>query len=329
MTDERANDQQEVDATVADTESEDRPQYGVGPFSVREVALVGVWLIAFVVSFFSVAGERAMAQLLFGGSVWTNGLDWILTIGVPTVAIFLIILRRFSPDGIRRVGSLGIDQFASVAFSVSAAVWLALLWRTIVVAIETKIWVYDWVVWVEFFLMLAGVVLTVFAPLIPTLREDFVGRREIVAHRNARPIRAVSARPPRPPRPVADETDGAAFAAAAHGPTGQSDTYPVPSYGDQAYREPTPAAPDAWAAAQTGDTIEPAEPEPHPQSAHQAFWALAPEERDVVDDRGVPIFRVGRTAWALVLEDRGDVFVVRHEDGRVGYLHDVTGVTRG
>ncbi|MGA1827517.1 MAG: hypothetical protein WAZ28_04615, partial [Microbacterium sp.] len=193
MTDERANDQQEVDATVADTESEDRPQYGVGPFSVREVALVGVWLIAFVVSFFSVAGERAMAQLLFGGSVWTNGLDWILTIGVPTVAIFLIILRRFSPDGIRRVGSLGIDQFASVAFSVSAAVWLTLLWRTIVVAIETKIWVYDWVVWVEFFLMLAGVVLTVFAPLIPTLREDFVGRREIVAHRNARPIRAVSA----------------------------------------------------------------------------------------------------------------------------------------
>jgi len=103
----------------------------------------------------------------------------------------------------------------------------------------------------------------------------------------------------------------------------------VPSYGDQAYREPTPAAPDAWAAAQTRDTIEPAEPEPHPQSAHQAFWALAPEERDVVDDRGVPIFRVGRTAWALVLEDRGDVFVVRHEDGRVGYLHDVTGVTRG
>ena len=59
-------------------------------------------------------------------SVWTNGLDWILTIGVPTVAVFLIVLRRFSPDGIRRVGSLGIDQFASVAFSVSAVVWLTL-----------------------------------------------------------------------------------------------------------------------------------------------------------------------------------------------------------
>ena len=38
---------------------------------------------------------------------------------------------------------------------------------------------------------------------------------------------------------------------------------------------------------------------------------------------------IGPTAWALVLEDRGEVFVVRHEDGRVGYLHDVSGVTRG
>ena len=49
----------------------------------------------------------------------------------------------------------------------------------------------------------------------------------------------------------------------------------------------------------------------------------------MVDERGIPIFRVGPTAWALVIEDRGEVFVVRHEDGRVGYLHDVSGVTRG
>jgi len=202
VTDERANDYEEVDETVADTASGDRPQYGVGPFSVREVALVGVWLIAFVVSFFSIASEQALSQLLLGGSVWTNGLDWILTIGVPTVAIFLIILRRFSPDGIRRVGSLGVDQFASVAFSVSAVVWLTLLWRNVAVAIETGVWIYGWVVWVEFFLMLAGVVLTVAAPFIPVFAEDFTGRREIVAHRNARPIRPVSARPPRPARPL-------------------------------------------------------------------------------------------------------------------------------
>jgi hypothetical protein len=30
-----------------------------------------------------------------------------------------------------------------------------------------------------------------------------------------------------------------------------------------------------------------------------------------------------------VLEDRGTYFVMRHDDGRVGYLHNVAGVTRG
>jgi hypothetical protein len=334
VTDSTVNDGAPTEASGAAGE---RPQYGVGPFSIREVALAGVWLVAFIVSFFSVASEQAMAQLLFGGSVWTNGLDWILTIGVPTVAVFLIVLRRFSPDGIRRVGSLGIDQFASVAFSVSAVVWLTLLWRNVAVAIETGVWIYGWVVWVEFFLMLAGVVLTVVAPFIPNLREDFAGRREIVAHRNARPIRPVSARPPRPARPAEKSADAhpdtAAFAGGDPDQTGQHDTYPVAAYGTGAYGEARTTEQNAWSPAQTRDTFEPVdagnEPQPQPQSAHQAFWALSPEERDVVDDRGVPIFRVGPTAWALVLEDRGEVFVVRHEDGRVGYLHEISGVTRG
>ncbi|MET0673482.1 MAG: hypothetical protein ABWY37_08330 [Microbacterium pygmaeum] len=300
-------------------------QYGVGPFSIREVILGGVWLVAFVVSFFSVASQQAMAQLLFGGSVWTNGLDWILTIGVPTIAVFLIVLRRFSPDGIRRVGSLGIDQFASVAFSVSAVVWLTLLWRNVAVAIESNVWIYGWVVWLEFFLMLAGVVLTVFAAVIPGLAEDFSGRREVVAHRSARPIRAVAARPPREPRPAA------APAAAA------SEEYPTDAYATNAYAAdsgwaqhqdavPASASQDAWAPT---DSVEVVDDEPVTESRHQAFWALVPEERDIVDDRDVPIFRIGPSAWALVLEDRGEVFVVRHEDGRIGYLHDVSGVTRG
>ncbi|WP_261167327.1 hypothetical protein [Microbacterium sp. Marseille-Q6965] len=66
-----------------------------------------------------------------------------------------------------------------------------------------------------------------------------------------------------------------------------------------------------------------------PVTNNQPFWALAPVERDVVDDNGAPLFRIGPTAWALVLEERGDVFVVRHDDGRVGFLLDTSGVTRG
>lgn len=326
MTDERADQNTGRDEGALETSTEERPQYGVGPFSVREVALVGVWLIAFIVSFFSIASEQAMAQLLFGGSVWTNGLDWILTIGLPTVAVFLIVLRRFSPDGIRRVGSLGIDQFASVAFSVSAAVWLGLMWRNIAVAIDTGVWVYGWVAWVEFFLMLAGVVLTVIAPFIPPFAEDFAGRREIPAHRNARPIRPVSPRPPRPAAPAPEQSDADA---ALYGSGGDTAVFATGASAQPGYGEPANAEQNAWSPAQTRDTFEPVDSEPEPQPAAQAFWALAPEERHVVDESGLPLFVIGPSAWALVLEDRGEVFVIRHEDGRVGYLHDVSDVTRG
>ncbi|MFI8632252.1 hypothetical protein ACIGEP_06640 [Microbacterium sp. NPDC077663] len=269
------------------------PQYGIGPFSLREVSLVGVWLLAFLFSFFPLYADNPYTQLLGGSSVWTSGIDWILAIGAPTVAVFLIVLRRFSPDGIRRVGSLGIDQFASVAFSVSAVIWLSWLWTNIARGAATGVWLSSWVVWVEVLLMAAGVALTVVAPFIPPFHEDFLHRRETVSHRVARGARPVVA------RPISD----ARFTMAA------------PSV------DPDPAP--------LGDPIEDDEPAPAPASAHQAFWALAPVERDVVDESGTPVFRIGPTAWALVIEDRGDSFVVRHEDGRIGYLTDVSGVTRG
>lgn len=306
-------------APAADSPADDHPTgpYGVGPFSLREVALGGVWLLAFIVSFFPIYGPIGS-----GVTMWGAGIDWVLTIGVPSVAVFLLALRRLSPDGIRRVGSLGIDQFASVAFSVSAVVWLSILWSAFVSLAGSRVFVATWVVWVEFFLMLAGVVLTVFAPILPTLGDDFRGRTEIVAHRVARPTRAVLPRPARPARPERPEPRG-------------SEDATVPAFVAPAQDAPVDQPADAsWP-----DANEPADPtavlfqEPQPDdaqpAAHQAFWALSPVERDVVDELGMPLFTVGPTAWALVIEDRGDTFVVRHEDGRVGYLHDTSGVTRG
>ncbi|WP_228484491.1 hypothetical protein [Microbacterium cremeum] len=334
MTDEQGNENIDVEATSI----EEPPQYGVGPFSIREVALAGTWLVAFVVSFFPVIGEIGR-----GPSVWSNGIDWVLTIGVPTVAVFLIALRRLSPQGIRRVGSLGIDQFASVAFSVSTVLWLTMIWNSFITLAGERFFPGTWVVWVEFFLMLAGVVLTAFAPLIPPFAQDFHGRPEVPAHRNARPVRPVSPRPAPLPRPDAepvynDYAAPATPAPAAGTPYADSGAAaPAAAVTDDALPEGTAREAAATPAEPTAETtaFEPtAQTTAFEQPAatttqHQAFWALVPEERDVVDEIGIPVFRVGPTAWALVIEDRGETFVVRHEDGRIGYLHDVTGVTRG
>lgn len=384
------------------------PEFGILGFTLRELLIVGAWLIAFVVSFFPLTG---------GTSVWGAGIQWILPIGVPTAAVFLIVLRRFSPDGIRRVGSLGIDQFASVAFTVSAVTWVSALWSSIAAAIEIGVWTLNWVGIVQLLASVALVVLTVFAPIIPGLKEDFHGRLVTLAHRNANPVRPVIARP-RAERPIDADTamEGAAGAGAvpetitpegsapsdegwdgaeppttrraaldtdapdgyatdeiarfdlpqqvplaAHasgGGTGTeeavaeeeytpsysrrsrtpeiiSDTGEIESFLDEV-AEPV-AAPSGAAADHPTDVFDDGpvvfDPEAtaprEPAQTAQPFWILAPSERDVHDERGEAIFRIGPQAWALVIEDRGGAFVVRHDDGRIGYLHDISGITKG
>lgn len=442
-----AADEADADAVESDASAyliDVKPQEGYLGFTVRELIIAGVWLVAFALSFFPMVGtfldDRA--------SIWAMDGQWVLTIGVPTVGAFLIVLRRLSPEGIRRVGSLGIDQFASVAFSVGAVSWGVLLWQQMHLALAANLPVgLTWVPCAETVLALVLVVVTVFAPLIPGIREDFQGRRETLAHRNANPVRPVIAHP----RPVAaakvtgaDEIDdavdeqagggaeisstghaagGLAGAAAIAGSAGyvpeqhrasfvvagaeaeaaspgtvedKAETTVIatgdalqvaPAEPIDASVEPEPTTDvvededgiadpedridEAEESAATADE-EPAAPEvltgddavtevfgalidptgdtgtdllseaeassdgaehrtstPSAAEAAQPFWALAPDVRPVHDDRGEIIFEIGPDAWILVLEDRQGAFVVRHDDGRVGYLHDTTDMTRG
>jgi hypothetical protein len=373
------------------------PQYGIYGFTLRELLIVGVWLVAFVVSFFPLNG---------GVSLWGIGIQWILPIGVPTAAVFLLVLRRFSPEGIRRVGSLGIDQFASVAFSVAAAVWVGTLWLTLSALIDAGYWSLPWNGVVMLISSLALVALTVFAPIIPGLKEDFHGRLVTLAHRNANPVRPVIARPrPEPTdtatvEPVATEhAPSAAPDAAPHDDASNAQTTAFPEFdqelsGQQAtdevarldLAEQVPLASHASggdtgtqsvttdeeyvpaysrrsrgeepeivsdtgsietllqtaATAETGggrfdeaydepalgvDDLDATNPR-EPASVAQPFWVLAPTERDVHDERGEPLFRIGPDAWALVIEDRGGAYVIRHDDGRIGYLHEISDITK-
>lgn len=377
-------------------EDEVTPEYGILGFTLRELIIVGLWLVAFVVSFISFG---------LAPSLWSQGITWVLPIGVPTVAVFLIVLRRFSPDGIRRVGSLGIDQFASVAFSVAAVWWAQVLWGYTATVIATGATVNLWASWVEFGVMLGLVAVTVFGFLIPGVREDFHGRLETLAHRSANPVRPVIARPRavKTPAEAAVGTEEQAEAASAPttsvvsqldvelswqnatdevtplalvehvpltahasgGETGTTDPDDyTPGYARRSRRQETydtaddldpivdlgfadavlepenGAADEAEAeAVEQGEpvvvsgldpvdapiVVEPVTADP----VAQPFWALAPTERDVFDEHGEFLFRIGPDAWALVIEDRGGAYVVRHDDGRIGYLHDIADITKG
>lgn len=399
------------------------PQQGYFGFTLRELIIVGLWLLAFVLSFVPAAGS----VLDSAATVWTMNGAWLLAIGVPTAAVFLLVLRRLSPEGIRRVGSLGIDQFASVAFSVALVSAGVLLWQQLdLVAAQRRSALVTWPLWLELLFLLGLVVVTVFAALIPAIRDDFEGRTDTLAHRNANPVRPVFTRP-RPVRArgsVSDpqneddvdpgllhenevgasahlsagatgaaiagaagyvpdhhresflvagesaETDGtgAAPTAGSPGATSPADdalTQAIPDIapkalpGDEDDVADRPAAEDAEhdgpdpAPREVSDTMtdvlgELLEPSPAddlathavevvaddagtvgPTEQSQPFWALAPDVRPVHDARGDEIFTIGPDAWILVLEDRGGAFVVRHDDGRVGYLHDTDNMTRG
>lgn len=367
------------------------PEFGILGFTLRELLIVGVWLVSFVLSFFPLVG---------GLSLWGVGIQWILPVALPTIAVFLLVLRRFSPDGIRRVGSLGIDQFASVAFSVSAVVWAGNLWLAISVLISTGHWGLPWNGVAMVVTALALVVLTVFAPIIPGLKEDFHGRLVTLAHRNANPVRPVIARPRPEPAPQAEESEPVAeeqtdvvidasalppvaeddFATSGRQATDEiaridlaaqvpltahasgggvgteqdtADEEYVPSYSRRSRGEEPEIVSDTGSIEsllETAATYEtdviPEESAPlvlegvsdadldatNPREAApvaQPFWILAPSERDVHDERGEPLFRIGPNAWALVIEDRGGAYVVRHDDGRIGYLHDISDITKG
>lgn len=370
-------------------------EYGILGLTLRELLIVGVWIVSFAVSFVPLVGAA---------SLWAVGVDWVLPVALPALAVFLIVLRRFSPGGIRRVGSLGIDQFASVVFSVSAFLWFGYVWRAISTQVEFGVWTLSWSAIVLLFTALALVALTVFAPLIPGLKQDFDSRPATYAHRNANPVRPVMSRPRPEVVPVIDEAPAGADAPsaapapaaapepsaapvpmtvpldvelsgdfatdevarldiaeqvplAAHASSGDtgaakvvsddeyvptysrrsrnqeivSDTASIESLLETAARVETGEISDAELPVAVGEpvAIESAPTTPTGDAAAQPFWILAPTEREVHDVQGATLFTIGPNAWTLVIEDRGGAYVVRHDDGRVGFLHDIADVTKG
>lgn len=109
----------------------------------------------------------------------------------------------------------------------------------------------------------------------------------------------------------------------------------VPGDAERRTESPDPALRDASEPTTTGGEAEAllrrnrSEHTRDAETEAQPFWILAATERDVLDERGQPLYRIGPHAWTLVIEDRDGAYVVRHDDGRIGYLHDLTDITKG
>lgn len=190
--------------------------YGVGRFSVREVVVIILAGLVFIASFLPFIGG-IYADLFGYSSLWAPA-PWLAIPGTLLLAAAgtLIVIRRLRPDLRLRVGSLSVDQFASVAAVSTAGFYVGALFLLLGFsawfgsgsfgggALSDRLDVFQPGAGLILGLLfsLASIVPTVCARFIPVFAEDFSARPEIAAHpaaRNAVPV-------PVRPRPVRPET---------------------------------------------------------------------------------------------------------------------------
>ncbi|THJ68419.1 hypothetical protein E8P82_00415 [Arthrobacter echini] len=171
-----------------DADSQERRSTGpskalLGPFTLREVVFGGGVLLVFIGTLLPFI-NGVLGYVNF----WNTVPLFFVGIGilVPVAACALLAARRMGKSGLR-VGSLSVDQFASVA-AVLAAAFFFLQTATLfgpgpLVALIGS---------------LALLAATIFGPFLPVIRNDFLERPEVPAHRLARPITQARPRPAKP-----------------------------------------------------------------------------------------------------------------------------------
>jgi len=154
----------------------------LGPFTVRDLAVFAGTVILFVASLLPLFGSRY--------NLWNLNNLFFLGLGIilPLIAGALFAARRLAPATKIRVGSLSIDQFASVVASFA----LAFFFLSVAGGYVTSLLVG----------LIGSLVLfaaTVLGRFLPYLSGDFKDRPEVPAHVVAREA-AVPARKPRAPK---------------------------------------------------------------------------------------------------------------------------------
>ncbi|MGO4234476.1 hypothetical protein [Pseudarthrobacter sp. YAF2] len=160
----------------------------LGPFTVRDLAVFAGTLILFVASLLPLFGARY--------NLWNLNNLFFLGLGIilPLIASALFAARRLAPGTKIRVGSLSIDQFASVVASFAVAFFFLSIAGGYVTSLLVGL--------IGSLVLFAA---TVLGRFIPYLAGDFKGRADAPAHIVAREA-AVPARKPRAPKPPKPES---------------------------------------------------------------------------------------------------------------------------
>lgn len=169
-----------------------------GPFTVRDLTVFGSTLILFIASLIPMFAVRY--------NLWNLGSLFFLGLGIllPLIVTALFVARRVSPGTRIRIGSLSVDQFASVVASFTVAFFFLAVAGAYVPSM---------------LLALVGAVglfaATVLARLIPFFAGDFLNREDapahVVARESAVPVRKPqAAKTPKEPKEAKEHKEGPA-----------------------------------------------------------------------------------------------------------------------
>lgn len=190
---------------AAAPESAPTPQYSAAlaafPFTIREWVLAGLGVLLLVTTFLPLVGGYG-----YYVNIWSTGVLAGISFGlVPLAAGALLVLRRLVPNLPWRVGSLTVDQFASVVGIVTAVGYFSYLvgGGAGLAAILGFIFSLGWVFFASF------------AHLVPPFSKEFTERPaaapfSLLARPTvlalAQPVRPVyAAAPPVPGQPAAQQ----------------------------------------------------------------------------------------------------------------------------
>ena len=227
----------------------------LGPFTLRDLTVFAATLILLVAS---------LLPVFFGRfNLWNAGSLFFLGLGIvlPLIVTALFAARRLTPATKVRIGSLSVDQFASVVASFALAFFFVSTAAGYVPSLLVGL--------VGSVVLFAGTVLSRF---IPFFAGDFLGRDETPAHVMARDSAVPRPKPhtPKEPKPAAALIPAASAPSDASAAAATTAHAATPAASAAAFSAPaaaTPAAAAVSSAPEVNEWTAAGDPSPATQAA--------------------------------------------------------------